>query len=195
MGSSNSYDIDFNKIEDIHDFEKSAGYAAIVSDTLSFSRGIGPFIKGKKVDVKGNVESIQIHGLNIVYIEVVYSIESDVLYRDQRHLFCARGSIAEKIRKEVNVGTGIHFIAQYNGNATSLGHNNGIEIIELKEINSDLYFPYYYCSDCKELYGLRIFNSYPDKNDRYCPVCGTEIEAIYKLYNKFEQYQILPESN
>lgn len=184
-------EIDMNKIEEIYDFERSEGYMKLAIDNMNYSNGVGWFLKGKKVEVKGNVESIQVRGLNITYIEVVYSIQADSLYKDQRHLFCAKGEIAEKIRKEAKVGTGIHFIAQYTGKATTVGHINGLEVIEIKEINSDLYFPYYYCPDCKALHGLRVYNSYPDKDDCYCPVCGTDLEKIYKVYDKFEQYEIL----
>ena len=184
--SKETFKLDNNNPMDLYEFENSDFYADLALDTISMSKGVGPLLKGYNVIVTGNVEGIHLSTFDELYIEVVYSIHSDMLSKDYRKLFLAKGDIASKIRQEVKVGTGISLIAQYTGAAVTFGHHNGLEVIKLNEINTDLRFPYYYCPDCNVLHGIRVYNEYPSKDDCYCPICATDLKVIYNLYKEFD---------
>lgn len=161
------------KIIELDEFYKSSTYQNILN-TISINDDPGYMLKNTYFYVKGNVESIHISDPGVLYVQVLYSLRSDIISPCQKAVFMLNKN--NHILLDTHIG--IEFIGRFTGQPIIVG-NRGLEILYIIE-TGNLAFPEYYCPGCKKIYKYEF---YKNTDEITCPICEEKFQKITNVHN------------
>ena len=163
-------------MKDINTFLKSDEYIKALGDATGLLLPAERFFIGEQLQIKGNFKNIQIGTFNKVYLNIIHSLESDMLFSYQSKTIQVSSELEELIRREAKPDTGIDIVVEITGEDNGITGNKGFMLKSINKLNADLVFPYYYCDDCNEIYQEL------HDGDTYCSYCGYGLTPCYNIY-------------
>ena len=154
---------------DLDEFETSEEYS--VMRRQSVFNNIYKDLVDFPVTIDGNVEQIIIYGKDDMKLIVVYSLRSDVLYREQIATVIVENDRYKKwIRENLQPNTRMKCIAKYSGSA------NCFNLVSIIDTSLRMKFGHYICPECGYDYGKK-----PDGG--YCCICeGVALKYVDNYY-------------
>ena len=156
---------------DLDEFETSEEYACLCRNSIY--NNIYKDLTGFQVTINGNVEQIIISGKDEMKLLIVYSLRSDMLYKEQIATVIVKEERYKKwIRDNLHPNTKIKCIAKYNGLISCF------ELVSIIDTSLKMKFGHYICPECGYDYGKKV-------EADYCCICeGLKLKYVDNFYTE-----------